>query len=745
MTEQEPLNPLFKKEQVERSETLKEIDNVKFTVNEDKRKNKYYVSSSIERKMIELDSSSDIPLPEKEYRVEILQDTRPDDPQKGKYIARIVAVSEREISPVEWQTADEVINEIEFAVQKDRLLDRELYQETGITKKERGEGVEETLRQYKKEEEQLVERELRLLREKEEARQGDGKETARIEAELARIAAAKNTLVNQALIIGELEEINRDIKSILGGHVMNADGSPEQQLVGFRKAEVIRVVRMYRELEKFEERLRIREGQLLQNIEQARKSGEPARGKERALEKIRGEIEEAEIAKRRVMNESPEAFYGIHLLELKHEKETYQRGEIVELPSVKENIDDIVLHLRGGEPVLLYGHYGTGKTELAMHIARKYLKKDALIISGSKDTSLADLYGHHVLKVDKPEQEELKLFIEKIEKEYLGWLEKNAEATKDEKDHAHERILQTYLTTLGSGTVTEFVLGKINQALVEDRPIIIDEVNAIPHETLISLNHLLTRRAGTKMQLQRDSNREVEVGIGYNVMMTGNLGRGEDKYTDRQEMDPAFLSRLYKKEIDYLPQDTVGTLGELGGQKELFRLMIGRLMDRHGNLELPRESIEKVWDFAKVCRIFQDVFSGKNMGSTYYKNVPGGPAKPYFLQESVPSHREISRVLDQWQREDFKYELDYYIWREFFSQSMNQADREYMFQIMKNIYGFFDSISYANIVHENKVKNAPLSLSKEMYAPRQTVEFVFGKGPQRKKWPRGKNRKKKQN
>ncbi len=698
MPEQEPFNSPLKKENSEHAEVQKQFEYIQFLANTDKRGNKYYVSSSPDRKMIELDPSSEIPDGGTEYIVEIIRDTKPEDPNKGKYIGKIIGVSEKSLTPSEWRKIEDSVDTIAPMVHKGRLVSRELYQETNKARQE----------------------------------------------EEAGVSSADIVDADRALVIEELEkerkEIDEEIGGILDGPL--AEGTPGKRLVDFEKMNLIRAIRQYREYERTEEQLRIRETQMKLSVDRAKRSGEPTVGKEKVLDRIRGEIEEITVAKQMQLNENPEAFYGVHLLELKREKEAYEHETIVELPSVKENIDDIVSHLRGGEPVLLYGHYGTGKTELAMHVARKYLKKDALVISGSKDTSLADLYGHHVLKIDKTEADELQVFMDKVEHEYNAWTTSNPSASEEDKDRAHERILQTYLTTLGTGTVTEFMLGKVNQAIVEDRPIIIDEVNAIPHETLISLNHLLTRRVGTKMQLQRDSNREVVIGEGYNVIMTGNLGRGEDKYVDRQQMDPAFLSRAYKKEIDYLPQTREGTLREAGGHNELFRLMVARLMDRHGNLEIPQESIDKLWDFAKVCRVFQDAFAGKNLGNAFYKRVAGGPAKPYFLQESVPSHREIRRVLDQWQREDFKHELDYYIWREFFSQSMNQADREYMYQIMHEIYGFFDSSVYSNIVAENSVKNAPLSLQKEFYGPRQTVGFVFGEGPTRKKWP-GRSRKKK--
>ena len=85
----------------------------------------------------------------------------------------------------------------------------------------------------------------------------------------------------------------------------------------------------------------------------------------------------------------------------------------------------------------------------------------------------------------------------------------------------------------------------------DGRPVIIDEVNAIPHELLISMNHVLTRKVGDEVNVQQNSGSAITIKDGYGVMMTGNLNQGDERYVDRQDMDPAFLSRVYKIEYDY--------------------------------------------------------------------------------------------------------------------------------------------------------------------------------------------------
>ena len=110
-------------------------------------------------------------------------------------------------------------------------------------------------------------------------------------------------------------------------------------------------------------------------------------------------------------------------------------------------------------------------------------------------------------------------------------------------------------------------------------------------------------KVGDKLTVQQDSGEEIVVQPGFGVMMTGNLNQGEEKYIDRQDMDPAFLSRLYKKEYDYLPQETKGGLDEAGeGDNELFLLLLSRVMDKNGNIEAPEDIVKKIWNMAKAAQ-----------------------------------------------------------------------------------------------------------------------------------------------
>lgn len=554
----------------------------------------------------------------------------------------------KEFSPEQWQKIEENVTEAEAAARRRRKASGELYRETGAEKA---------------------------------ARETEGGKVA--------FEAAKRKRVAEKAFERE-RDFEKAAEDILGD-----EGTPERALIALEKKNLIAALREQKRIEDAREALIGEETEILKTIE-----GEPTGAEQEALTEIREKLTATEKARKELLASSPEAYIGLQLKELKEYKKELGAGRIVETPYVKEQADDIVTHFNAGKPVLIYGHLGSGKSELAMHIARNYIGKEALVISGSKHTTLAELYGHQILAVDKE---------------------------------------------TGS-TVSDYFLGPIYRAMQEGRPVIIDEVNAIPHEVLISLNHILTRRVGDKVSVQQNSGTTVEIKEGYGVIMTGNLNQGQEKYIDRQDMDPAFLSRLYKLEYDYLPQNTDGSLeAEAGEGNELFHLMLARAIDKNGNLEAPRDSILKLWNLAKAARVTEDVFAGREVSKAFYFQQGASRSVRYLLKESVLSIRAIDNIITQWQNDGYGREVDYYLWKEFVSQSTVASDKAYLYQMLKDRFGFFTSAGWeqnpqygsGGVIASFDVKppkNAPTK--SQFFGPREVVAFAYGKPPERKEWPK---------
>lgn len=546
----------------------------------------------------------------------------------------------------QWKNVEKNVNEAEKNKRQAQNASRLMYRETETPKKERQE----------KSEKEILEK------------------------------SKRGRVVKKAL---ERENVfNMEAEKILG-----EENSSERKLAELRKENLIKALRYEKAIQAERDHLLSEKAKILKEFD-----GAPNGEELEALDEVREELEENHNLREKSLELSPEAYFGLYLKRLKEYKKELEKGKIVETDYVKEQMEDILVNLRGNKPVLIYGHLGSGKSELAMHTAKKHSGKEALIISGSKNISQAEFYGHQVLTVDEK---------------------------------------------TGS-TVSDFFMGPIYQAMEEGRVVIIDEVNAIPHEALISLNHILTRKVGDKINIQQDSGREIEIKEGFGIMMTGNLNQGQEKYIDRQDMDPAFLSRLHKIEYDYLPQSLGMPLNEAGAKDELFHLLLAEIMDKNGNIEIPKDSVEKIWKLAQAARLTQDVFAGKAVESAHYFKEAGGRAVKYFLKENVLSIRALENIISQWKSEGYEKELDYYIWNNFIKEGTVASDRAYLYQIMKDQFGFFQNggwdknpnygtggiiNSFEIVAPKNKAEK------RDFFGPREVVEFAFGKAPERAKWP----------
>ncbi|MDO8507946.1 MAG: AAA family ATPase [bacterium] len=542
--------------------------------------------------------------------------------------------------------------------------------------------------------------------------------------------------------------------------IMGLEGSPENELAELREQNLKKALREENAITREREALAREKMKIMRSIKE-----EPSSFQSEALREINSEISALDKKEKDLIESSPEAYYGIHLKEMKKYKAALGKGEMVETAYVKEQIDDLLTHLNAGQPVFIHGHLGAGKTEMAGLAAKKYLGKKALIISGSKNMSSAEIYGHQVLDIDKIDGKELDKYSDEVDKKYKSWVDENKAHLESltenerlaEKQMAHDRILQLYISQFGKGTISKFLRGPIYKAMEEGRPVIFDEVNAIPHEVLISLNDLLTKRVGDTIGMQQDSNEEVTIKQGYGVIMTGNLNQGDsDTYLGRQGMDPAFLDRLYKMEYDYLPQGTeTGYINHAGPENELFHLLLAKVMDRHGTASLPGpkdSSIRNLWNLACAARVFQDVFSGKAVEeSSWYKMSGENSIKPK-LNESVLSMRGLSKIISSWQKEGYTKKIDYYIWKEFISDSTSASDKAYFYQLMQGRFGFFEggdkgggwdrSPDYGKggaisrfdvkIPDDGSIMASPKMMS---FGPREIVDAAFGKPPKRAEWP----------
>ena len=672
-----------------------------------------YKSSSPDRKSIELSAESNIE-PGKPYKIRIIEDTKPDDPLSGKLIAEAL-VEGQPLSTDEWAKAEANVDKAE--IKKRRYVALGHAEDVGSMSVSESDKADKKI---------LSELGIEPL---------NDSDADSIEAEKLAHEEAYQKLLGEG-------------------------DSPERALVSFRWKNLSRAMKTEAALERERGRIVEYEAGVIKKMIEKQDAGKPVSAERTLLAKASEKERALDTADETLRKSSPEAWYGLNLKELKGYKEQLELGKIVETDYVRKQAEEVVTHARAGQPVFIHGHLGSGKTELAFHVARKYIGKEALIISGSKHTSPAELYGHQVLnmrEVDPDESEKrYKDFLKSANTEMTKWKGENLTATEKEIDQQFDLIKSGLQERLAyeyrSGTVSDYFMGQVYQAMEEGRPIILDEVNAIPHDVLISLNHLLTRKPGDVVRIQQNSGSEVKIADGFCFILTGNINEGgTDRYVMRQDLDPAFLSRLHLVKHDYLPQVKVGTLDEAsagdgkGAKNELFELMASRVMDKNGNIEIPEGELRKIWNLAKAARATEDNFSGGSVdNSQFFKQGGGTKAFDYRLKEGVLSIRGIDRVITAWQNDGYRNELDYYVFNEFVNQSTKLSDKAYLYQLFKDQYGFFGGKNWEQnpdygskgIVSSFKVKSPENPAPKiEFIGPRQVVDTVFGKGPERTRWP----------
>lgn len=526
------------------------------------------------------------------------------------------------------------------------------------------------------------------------------------------------------------------------------------------------------------------------------------------------------------INSSPEAYYAYNLKYLKNTRDSLEDGgSIIETPYVKKKIERITDEVNSGRSVFVYGETGSGKTEVARHISRKYLSREyekrweegdvlagikahprpsdpealklwrqkkraalePLMISGFSglefDTLLGsmkiirkeknlDTLGQDVEKIREATEKFVNDQMEKYGQEYKGSPELDADLEMF-KEGAKDMLKNPVETV-------PYIVG-VYKAMMEGRPLIIDEVNAISHNILIVLNDLLTAKPGRSIKPMIDDMKPFEVRDGFKVIFTANWRPGkeleDERYIGRKIMDTAFMNRLALISYDYLPnnlsRDSLRNEGKdqeqirrERRQNELFQMMVSSLIEKDLQVKVPAMNNQesnflehKIFDLSRAARLFQDIFSGQKVDSAVFKDVIRGSDLQNInsdvdpkdiLKENVLSLRLIIPIIKQWKDQGFKKSLDYYLYKNYISRSDARPDeRELLYSVLKG-YGFFEDknkwpkvselgsmdIDSGNFKRDGQVveiEKNDLNVKTEIISRRKLIEILFGPAPARNK------------
>ena len=259
-------------------------------------------------------------------------------------------------------------------------------------------------------------------------------------------------------------------------------------------------------------------------------------------------------------------------------------------------ISEALPSLLRGEPVLLVGETGGAKTALAEHLSRIGVGTEPELVSGYGDITGAQLIGTHELRAE------------------------------------------------GGATVSAFVPGPLLRAMTEGRPLILDEINAMPAEFLKRLNRILQLRPGDAFAVQEDAGRRIVLAPGFAIIATANE-QTPHRYRGLDRLSAELINRFGANAYRVHYPDT--GLGYTDFPRENALLAAAAVVDARG--ELPRslgsDEIERV---ARAAFISQQVFSGEHgegFGDyvTTEREIDGRPG----LEESVLAPRTLVAILQK--------------------------------------------------------------------------------------------------
>lgn len=405
-------------------------------------------------------------------------------------------------------------------------------------------------------------------------------------------------------------------------------------------------------------------------------------------EKTRQDLEVLETS-------SPEAFLGINFLKLRRDAREYAKNNIVETPYVK-NKKKLVKHLLTNNQIpFLYGETGTGKTEVSKKIAKELTVQEAVIIQGSEKTTYEELIGYLALLKSK------ELPAEKIPSFIKDELEKfddlNPDLSQKEKQRMHAMIEDVIKARMTAAVPeTQVKLSQIFEAAQNGQMVIIDEANLIP-PAILGVLHTIFDAAIRKGSITSPfTGKKIIPKKGWGFILTGNITHTSTNRYKRYEFDPATKDRLVLVDYNTPDQETDRDKvynDEKNKKRDLFRIGITSLLDKRGkkaegSLTAPVDVFDKVWRLSQTFKKFQNDFAGIEPISL----VTSEGEIPTWLEKNHASMRKFTNILDQWKKDNYKYELEHYIWLNLIKPAMTTPQEAAVFYTtLQNFYDFFKS------------------------------------------------------
>ncbi|MGO3146555.1 MAG: AAA family ATPase [Leucobacter sp.] len=297
---------------------------------------------------------------------------------------------------------------------------------------------------------------------------------------------------------------------------------------------------------------------------------------------------------------------------------------------MRDIISEALPALTRGEPMLLLGETGGAKTALAEYLSREVLGSEPEFVSGYGDISSTQLIGSHELR---PEN---------------------------------------------GATVSLFVPGPLLRAMTEGRPLILDEINAMPPEFLKRLNRVLQLRPGDHFPVQDNGGASIRIASGFAILATANE-QTPHRYRGIDRMSAELVNRFGANSYRVHYPDHLRSYGDTPTENLL--LATAAIASPTGEVPLESDGLERA---CRAAFISQQVFAGSYGDGfsdfvTAEREIDGRPG----LEESVLAPRTLVAILQKVAGSGGQVSLDLAL-RRFVEGVMHAEDRQVLTLILRS-------------------------------------------------------------
>lgn len=312
------------------------------------------------------------------------------------------------------------------------------------------------------------------------------------------------------------------------------------------------------------------------------------------------------------------------------EARTQLRRGLLLTGQMRDIIAEALPALTRGEPLLLLGETGGAKTALAEYLSRVMLGREPELVSGYGDITSSQLIGSHELRSDQ------------------------------------------------GATVSVFVAGPLLRAMTEGRPVILDEVNAMPAEFLKRLNRILQLRPGDRFAVQENSGIAITIEPGFAILATANE-QTPHRYRGIDRMSAELVNRFGANSYRVHYPDAGLSYADVPRENAL--LAAASIADAAGAVPLSTDELERV---ARAAFISQQVFAGShgegfNTFVSTEREIDGRPG----LEESVLAPRTLVAIVQKVAGSGGQVSLDHAL-RRFVDGVMHAEDRQVLALILRS-------------------------------------------------------------